>query len=42
LGRFAEIVVLTLEATGHLGSCTAPGLDPLATIQAFNEDSGQA
>ena len=37
-GDCAEIVVLTLDATGHLRHYTESGIDPLATIQAFNED----
>ena len=38
-GDCAEIVVLTLDATGQLRHYTEPGIDPLETIQAFNEDS---
>ena len=38
-GDCAELVVLTLDATGQLGRYTEPGTDPLATIQAFNEDT---
>lgn len=37
-GDCAEIVILTLESTGQLRHYTEPGIDPLATIQAFNED----
>lgn len=36
----AEIVVLTLEATGLLGPYTESGTEPLETIQLFNEDAG--
>ena len=38
-GDCAEIVVLTLQETGLLRHYTEPGIDPLATIQAFNEDA---
>ena len=37
-GDCAELVILTLEATGQLRHYTQPGIDPLMTIQAFNED----
>jgi hypothetical protein len=39
-GDCAEIVVLTLEATGLLGLYAELGIDPLETIQAFNQDAG--
>lgn len=38
-GDCAEIVILTLDATGQLAHFTHPGIDPLETIQAFNEDA---
>lgn len=37
-GDTAEIVILTLEANGLLGHFTEMGIDPLATIRAFNSD----
>jgi hypothetical protein len=40
-GDCAEIVILTLEATGGLKHFSQAGIDPLATIQAFNGDRGQ-
>ena len=38
-GDGAELVILTLEATGLLHLYTEPGIDPLETIQAFNSDA---
>jgi hypothetical protein len=38
-GDCAELVVLTLEATGVLRHYVEPGIDPLETIQAFNNDA---
>lgn len=37
----AETVIFTLEATGMLQHYLQPGIDPLTTIKAFNEDSDQ-
>src|SRR5687767_4321324 len=36
-GDCAEIIVLTLDATGQLRHYTQPEVDPLATIQTYNE-----
>lgn len=41
-GDCAEVVILTLEATGQLDRYALRGIDPLATIQAFNEPKGRA
>jgi hypothetical protein len=38
-GDCAEIVILTLDATGQLRHYTEAGIHPLETIQAFNEES---
>jgi hypothetical protein len=38
-GDTAEHIMLTLDSMGLLNTYTEPGIDPLATIQAFNSDS---
>lgn len=37
-GDCAEIVIFTLDATGMLRHYVQPGIDPIATIRAFNSD----
>ncbi|MCC6179777.1 MAG: hypothetical protein IT305_31070 [Chloroflexi bacterium] len=39
-GDCAEITVLVLQETGNLRRYAHPGIDPLETIQTFNESDG--